>query len=91
MILSWSLRHDILFLSHVCLHISTAASFPSLHLGKFVEKGGLALIVVELELEGCFLLPYMGLAKIHIRVGMGPDTDMGKLFLTVRSGREIYH
>lgn len=91
MILSWSLRRDILFLDHFCLHISTAASFPFLHFGRFVEKGDLALVVVELELEGLLLLPYMALTKIHLTVGMGLGTDTSKLFLTVRSGKEMHH
>lgn len=40
----------------------------------------------------------MGLAKAHLRVahpsvgmGMGLGTDIGKLFLTVKQGREMHH
>ena len=91
MILSSSLRHNILFLGHFCLHISTAASFPSLHFGRFVERSSLTLVVVELELEGLLLLSYTGLAKIHLGVGRGLGTDTGKLFLMVGSGREMHH
>lgn len=46
MILSWSLRPDILLLHHFYLHISTPASYPST-LGGLLKEDGLMMVAKE--------------------------------------------
>lgn len=82
-IVSWSLRHNVLFFSHLCLCIPTPVSshpFTS-HVG-------------ELELKSLLLLPYVRSAKLHLQVGLevqiGTGTDLDEPFLAVKGGRETH-
>lgn len=51
MILSWNLRHDILFLSHFHLHISMPTSSYPFRLEGLLRKSGLMLFIMEVELR----------------------------------------
>lgn len=43
-------------------------------------------------LERLFLLPHMGLTKIHLRVACTRvKMDTAKLFMTVKGGGRLYH
>lgn len=102
MILSRCCRHDILFLSHFHLPISTPTTFQLSTWWQGVGEGylrkcALMLVVKEWELKGSFLLTCIKLSKkkillrvAHGRLEMGMGTNMEKLIL-VKQGRILYH